>query len=496
MPRRSPITITLTPPLSRRTGRGGGAPLALVVALLAGCVDHSKDVARYRAILDGPAPSTRPAFDAAEPLSLRRALQVANADNESIASSGEDYIQALADKMRQAGTFLPTLTLAPTYNVTRRQRGGSGGSFVIGGGGTGTDLDGDGVIDTPGTISIGGNQSAGTIEQTTVPLNASVTGSLANAANLRAASRTAEQREQLLLDTRQTVLLQVAAAYYDVLRFERQASVYESGVRLRAEQVRDQDARLRLGGVRPLDLAQSQAQFASTRVSLTQAHTDAANARSALARLMGVDAVRGPLVDAFTPPPGDLADLGTWQAQALAARHDLLAAQRAVESARQGVAAAIRQYYPSVSINFNYFLYTNPDTAQTWAGGVSANVPIFSALSIEADVRSAWSRYRQSGLAESSARRQVADDVAQAHQNVTGNRRKIADLQVQVTAAQRAADLTERGYQLGSETNLDRLVQQDNLLAAQLNLVNEQFSEKRNYLALLRAAGGLASMLE
>ena len=41
----------------------------------------------------------------------------------------------------------------------------------------------------------------------------------------------------------------------------------------------------------------------------------ARNARSALARLMGVDAVNGPLSDAFDPPT-DVGPLDEWQAAA------------------------------------------------------------------------------------------------------------------------------------------------------------------------------------
>ncbi len=66
---------------------------------------------------------------------------------------------------------------------------------------------------------------------------------------------------------------------------------------------------------------------------------------------------------------------------------------------------------------------------------------------------------------------------------------------MEVAASQKAVDLAERAYQLGSESNLDRLTQQDNLLTAELNLVSEQFNEKSSYLALLRASGSLAGVL-
>jgi outer membrane protein TolC len=258
--------------------------------------------------------------------------------------------------------------------------------------------------------------------------------------------------------------------------------------------VRDQEARLKLGNVRPLDLAQSQADLAGTRSALIQARTDAINARSALSRLIAVPAVTGPLSDTFNPPTA-VPDLDVWQKQALSDRQDLLAAARSVESARLTLQAAIREYFPSVTINFRYFLYNDPASAQTWAGALSANIPIFSALAIEADIRRSWSFYRQAGLAESQTRRQVADDVNQSFQNLQTSRQKIIQLTIEVEAAQRAFDLSERAYQLGSVSNLDRLTQQDNLLTAQLNLVSEQFNEKSSYLSLLRAVGRLYSVL-
>lgn len=442
---------------------GSCASAVLAVTLLGGCVNWSGDVGLYRKVLDESHPATRPAFVPSDDLPLTHALALASADNEAIASRGEDYIQALAEKMRQAGTFLPTLTLGPSYTLSH-SNGGAGGS-------------------------------QGTNHQFSVPANAAATGSLAQVSNQKAAGLAVRQRAQLLLNERETVLLQVVQSYYSVLRAERQAAVYENSLKLKAERVRDQEARQKLGNVRPLDVAQSQADLASTRAAMTQAQTDAANARSALARLMGVPAVTGLLTDQFEPPAG-VADLASWRERASAQRQDLLAAAESVEAARASLEAAIRQYFPSVGINFNYYLHTDPTSALNWTGGISANIPLFSALTIEADIRRAWSVYRQSGLAESQTRRQVVDDINQSLQNLQGSRTIIADLQMQVEAAQRAFDLAERAYQLGSISNLDRLTQQDNLLAAQLSLISERFSEKSYYLGLLRSAGGLASVMK
>lgn len=460
--------------------------LASLAAMMigVGCVDHSTDVARYRALLDKEQPTSRPVAIAADvPLSLVDALRIANADNETIASSGESYIQALADKSRAASAFMPTLTLGPSYSLTRSRSSSSSSGVIVG--------DGSG---TGGSVQIQDSDSDRTRHQLSAPLQARVNGSLSDLSSFDAARQTVAEREQLLYDTRESVLLQVVDAYYAVLRNERQVAVYESTVQLRTEQVRDQEARQRLGSARPLDVAQSQANLAATRVQLTQARTDAVNARSALARLMGVPAVTGALTDAFTLPQA-IDALDAWQTRARTERQDLIAGQRALESARASVDAAIRQYFPSVSINFNYFLYNDPKSSQLWTGGISANVPIFSGGQIEADIRRAWSVYRQTGLAQSQTVHEVDDDVLQAFNNVQGSRAKLTDLTVQVDAATRSVDLAERAYKLGSESNLDRLTEQDNLLTARLNLLTEELNEKSFYLALIRATGGLGEVL-
>jgi outer membrane protein TolC len=476
--------------LSMSIARAGGPCHILILYLLtstlllqSGC-NFDKDPARYRAILDGKQATTLPAYQPEQPLTLMRALQLANEDDEAIGIAGETYIQSLAQKMKDAGNFLPTLTLGPSYTLSKSN--GSGGFSLAGLSGQESSL--------ASLFSTGSTGSSGISHDFSVPLNVGFTGALANVSTYEAAAQTSNQQALLLLNEREIILLEVVQSYYTCLTDERQVAVYESSLNSKIEKVRDQQARLKLGAVRPLDVATSQSDLSTTRVSLTQARAAAVNARSALARLMGVHEVRGQLVDDFTPP-AEVAPLENWHAKAEKQRQDLLAAQRATESARLKVDGAIREYFPSVSINFSYFLYNDPVSAQVWTNAITGSLPIFSALSIEGDVRAAWSGYRQAGLTESQTRRQVVDDVNEGYQNLQSSREQVAELKVEVEAAQIAADLAERSYQLGSLSNVDRLTQQDNLLAAQLNLVSEEFTEKSNYLNLLRVTGELATVL-
>ena len=65
---------------------------------------------------------------------------------------------------------------------------------------------------------------------------------------------------------------------------------------------------------------------------------------------------------------------------------------------------------------------------RTWEGLLSANLPIFSAGLIEADVRQAWSLYRQAALIESQLRRQVAQDVQLSYQDIMAAQERVAEL--------------------------------------------------------------------
>ena len=71
-------------------------------------------------------------------------------------------------------------------------------------------------------------------------------------------------------------------------------------------------------------------------------------------------------------------------------RQDLIAARAAVESAIFNVDAAIGQYYPSITLNVNYYLSKESQpTAQKWNALLGASLPLFDAGIIHADVRQA-----------------------------------------------------------------------------------------------------------
>jgi outer membrane protein len=308
--------------------------------------------------------------------------------------------------------------------------------------------------------------------------------------NLQSAEQTIVQQRQLLIDAQATILLEVAQTYYQILRSEQQVLVLQNSLKLQQARLSDAQSRYENHLALALEVAQTEAQVASTEASLTQAQSDVRNGRHTLAFLIDVSEVDGPLIDEVAVPDRILS-VDEFRAAA-ANRPDLLAAEAAVRAAKYSVDAAIAQYYPSVSINVAGFLYREYfSQASKWDAILVANLPIFSAGIIEADVRQAWSRLRQAALYQSELRRQIDRDVQIAHDNLVTSERLLVSFQQEVKAASDALNQSEQLLHNQLAIPLDVLTAQDTLLTAQLNYTSENFSRTVFYLDLLRITGEL-----
>jgi len=447
--------------------RNGLAWLAAMAFLLAsGCVvDQAREVQTYREVLDAGQTQPPAPFSPNESVALKRALVLANANNEQLAESGEDYLQALINKDRAFARFLPTIRFAPTYMRQEKSSYAEGNSMV-------SDILRDKTLDAPlqGGLNVNPFQDAPA---------------------LWAAASTAEQRRALLLDHQAILLLEVAQTYYQVMRSEKQVQVLANSVQVQQQRVNDMDVQRRAGVARPVDVAQSEAQLAGTRNALIRAGNDVRNGRAMLAQLMGVPSVEGELASGFAVP-SEIPPADRLQPLADARRQDLQAAMLQVKAAAEGLEAAWGGYFPSISLNLTRYLYRQsfPDDVD-WTGLIQIDLPIFSAGLVHADVRTAYSRLRQAHLAESGLRRMVLRDLRVAVDNVTADAQQINQLGIRLTAAREALRQADAAYWAGIGTNLQRLIAQDQLLAAELALTEEQFNHIVDYMRLLRAAGVL-----
>jgi outer membrane protein len=455
--------------------------IVFFATLISGCaVDQKAEVAHYRKILDRAFPPTT-APTPAEDLTLQRAMAMANQNNEQLGLRGEDYVQGLIEKNRAVAAFLPTVSLQPSFTIGQNPPGATLGSSAVSG------------------INTGFRTSGDLIYKTEVPVvgNINVFHGFGDVANLKAAESIIAQREDLLLDLQSTILLNVAQTYYQILRSEASVVVLRNSLQLQEARLAFVQQQFQNGLAIRLSVAQTRAQVDATRVTLLQAQSDVRNGRSTLSLLIGTHDTPNPLVDSFAAPETDaMASEADFERAAIDNREDLLASRAAIEAAKHNVDAAIAEYYPSVSLNASGFLYREfYADASKWDAILTANLPIFSAGIIEADVRLAWSQLRQAALNESAVRRQALNDIQTAYENFATAQQRVRQERDEVAASQEAYEQAQQSFRNGLAINLDVITAQNDLLNSQLQLTGDLFDRTIFYLDLIRATGRLPQVL-
>lgn len=142
--------------------------------------------------------------------------------------------------------------------------------------------------------------------------------------------------------------------------------VLANSIDVQEARVKDIRAKREAGLARILDVAQTEAQAAATRVALIGARSNAVRGRALLGLAIGSEtAVRSKLTDDLAVPE-TVPDLGLLLQQAALTRQDLVAARATVQAAEQGVYQAFSQYLPSATFSAEYFLHREsiPSTSE------------------------------------------------------------------------------------------------------------------------------------
>jgi multidrug efflux system outer membrane protein len=309
---------------------------------------------------------------------------------------------------------------------------------------------------------------------------------------VKSADQSIEQQKQLVFDLEQTVLLDVAQSYYQVLTSEQSVEVLANSLKAQQANVKTLEEQFKVGAARRLDVAQAESEASATRVTLLQAQADVRTGRAMLAFLVDAPILNNPLRDDFEPSSA-VGPLNGWIAGAEAVRQDLLAADAAVRAARYNVKVAFGQYYPSVALNTDFDIYTRPfQNATLWDTILSFNIPLYTGGLIRAEVREAWSQYRVAALNQEQLKRQIDQNIQIAYVDLNLAHDELAELQTQVLAARDEFYLAQMLYKNGGGTYLNVLQAQATLLSTQLQLTTEQFAQKTAYFNLLRTAGKLS----
>ena len=279
-----------------------------------------------------------------------------------------------------------------------------------------------------------------------------------------------------------------------------QARAARELVRVASETLADQDRHLaqvvgfvEVGTQPEIALATARASQANARYQLVLARNGYETAKATLNQAMGVE---GPtdydVSDETVPPvPGEGADTEALLAEALSARPEMAAMEKAVRAQELTVRAGKAEYWPSISASTG-ITDAGSQVASlgwNWSASLNVTVPVFTGGRTGAQVRVAqWSLESLRAQAD-TLRQQVRLDVEQARLGVTSAKAALDSAKDALANAQQQLRLAEGRYETGVGTVIELTDAQVALTSAGQQQVQAEYNLASARTQLLRALG-------
>ncbi|PYE84205.1 outer membrane protein [Phyllobacterium leguminum] len=303
------------------------------------------------------------------------------------------------------------------------------------------------------------------------------------------------QRENLR-NTEQNTLYSAVKAYMDVYQNRQIAALLERNLAALNEQVRGARARLDVGEGTRTDVAQAEAARASAIADLNQARADVKSVEAVYRQIVG-DAP-GSLKAA--PIASKLPRSVDQSFQLASATHPaILATKYAVDAAGYNVKAKEGALLPTLG------LQAEASHQEVFAGetgfgdgnsasiGVQVNVPIYSGGKTSAQVRQSKEQLGQARIEVDVARDSVRAAVASAWSQFESARASVTANREAVSAAKLALEGVIEERKVGQRTTLNVLEQQNEMVKAQIALVQAEHDQVLASYAILSAVGRMTA---
>ncbi|HSV24453.1 MAG TPA: TolC family outer membrane protein [Xanthobacteraceae bacterium] len=341
------------------------------------------------------------------------------------------------------------------------------------------------------------------VESSPSSITATVTQNVFNgfqtANRVRAAETNTSAARESLRVAEQTILLNAATAYMDLLRDSALLELQRRNVEVLQEQLRQTRDRFNVGEVTRTDVAQAESRLAQGRAQVLSAEASYARSRANYRQFVGVEAGAlqpGAPVDRLTPR------------RLVEAIEIARTRHPSVGVAMFGIDAAVLQVkinegslYPQVRLigqvsqNWEANLSTQLQQFNAFVQG-QVSIPIFNAGPAGASdtfssIRAAKETVGQKRMDLDTARDQVQANVVTAWGQLDAARAQILATQAQVASAEIALNGVREEARVGQRTTLDVLNSQQELVNARTALVTAQHDRVVASYSLLSAVGEL-----
>jgi NodT family efflux transporter outer membrane factor (OMF) lipoprotein len=412
--------------------------------------------------------------------SLIRRAAVQNLD---LLSAAERIRQARALLNGTSGTFWPMLNANGSY--TRSFAGGKGSSVVV----TGTN--GNTATLTSGPHARDFFQSG-----------FDATWELDVFGGVRRSIEAAGYQVDFAIEDRRDVLItvygEVASDYIALRGFQQEIVIAQENLAIQIHSLGVTQKKVVGGTTTALDVANAQAQVATTRSEISSFESSAQQEIYALSVLLGQEplTLQAELSPAGEiPRPPSIVAVGI-PSELLRRRPDIRRAERQLASTTAQIGVATAQLFPrftfngTLTVGGNNFSSLGSWGHPAWSFGPAFSWPIFDAGQIWSNIEVQNSLQRQALLSYRSTVLTAFQDVeTQLTAYALEQQRRVA-LNDAVDANKRAVALAKQRYDVGQTDFLNLLVAQQSLFGSQDSLVQSDRNIATDLVALYKALGG------
>jgi outer membrane protein len=297
-----------------------------------------------------------------------------------------------------------------------------------------------------------------------------------------------------LAATEQTVLRDVAAAYFSV---ERNMAVYELNKRNVDVLLRQNEmatVRFEVGEITRTDVAQADARLAGARANLSQAHSNLAIARATYAQLVGQAPGDLEPVDELPELPDNLEAARSLAREFAPA---VVAARQQSEASRRQIKVARSAIMPRVSAVVGYQYADEPSSFvirdEQFTYGARATMPLFLGGANHSRIREAKALHASDRSRIIEAERQVEAATTVAWERLLAAKAIIISARAAVDANELALEGVTQEALVGTRTTLNVLDAEQEFLNSRVALASATRDAQSAAYALLTAIGLLTT---
>ncbi len=305
------------------------------------------------------------------------------------------------------------------------------------------------------------------------------------------------QAEAQFQARRQTLMLQVVEAYFNILSAQDTLTFAEAEKTAIGKQLEQAQQRFEVGLIPITDVYEAQAGFDEANANVIDAANEVDNEKENLRELIGhhekeldLLAEEVPLIQ---PEP---ADLDAWAKAAENNNFNIIAQLNQTEFARKNIALQRSGHIPTLDIVASYGVSDVNSTfglrGDTQSVGLQLNIPIFEGGAVYSRTKQAEFDFKKERESLIKVKRTVIRDVKNAYRGVLTSISRVKALKAAVKSAQSALEATEAGFEVGTRTMVDVLTEQRNLFRVKRDYARSRYDYLVNTIRLKNAAGSLS----